>query len=136
MTVGFATALRNARAQAIIDAIDAGAQNGAIVLFTGPRPATGAAITTETQVAFCELSSPPATVSNGVISMNPISDDVSADADADIAWARIIDGDDNFVMDLSCGESGSGAEIIFNTVTARVGGVVQILSGAFTEGNA
>lgn len=135
MSVGFATALRSARAQAIIDAIDAGAQNGAIVFFTGPRPSTGAAITSETEIAFCELSSPAGSVSNGVITLDAISDDVSADADADIAWARIVDGDDNFVMDLSCGEDGSGAEIIFNTVTARVGGVVQILSGAFTEGN-
>lgn len=136
MSAGFSTALRNARAQAIIDAIDAGAQNGAMVFFTGPRPATGAALTSETQIAFCELSNPAGTVNNGVITLSAISEDLSADADADIAWARIVDGDDNFVMDLSCGEDGSGAEIIFNTTTARIGGVVQILSGAFTEGNA
>jgi hypothetical protein len=104
--------------------------------YTGPRPASGAAITTEVLIGTVTFSDPCGTITNNVLTFSTISDDVSADANGDIVWARINDGDGTWVMDLDCGETGSGAEIIFNTVTARVGGVIQVLSGSLTEGNA
>ena len=140
MTIAFSTAVRNARGNATIAEIDGGADavtlTGVMHFYTATRPASGVAITTQTLLASCELSEPSGTVSNGVTTFDPISDDVAADADGDIAWCRIVDSDGAFVIDLDCGIDGSGADIIFNTITARVGGVVQILSGSFTEGNA
>jgi len=139
MSMNFSTALRNARGQAVISEIDAGADAvttmGVMHFYNNPRPAAGAAITTETHIAECELSEPCATVTNGVVTFDTVSDDVAAEADEDIGWCRIVDSDGVYVIDLDCGIAASGAEIIFNTVTARIGGVVQILSGSFTEGN-
>ena len=134
MTVGFSTDLRNARLQAIIDKLDAGSGAGYLEFYSAVRPATGAAITDQTLLATCVLSDPCGTISDGVLTFDTIADDVAADADGDIAWARAFDSDANFVADFSCGTS--GADINFNTVTAKVGGVVQILSGSMTEGNA
>ena len=137
--VNFAEVLRNARAQAVIDTLDAGADGvtttAMMHFYTGPKPAAGAAITTEVLVGSCALAEPSGTVATGILTFNPISDDVSADADDDIAWCRVVDSDGGWVIDLDCGEAASGAAIIFNTVTARIGGVIKILSASFTEGN-
>lgn len=136
MAISLALAVRNARLQVILDAIDAGAGAGTMKFYDLPRPASGATITTETLIGTNTFSDPVATITNAVLTFDSITDDISADADADIGWCRMEDSDGNFVIDLSCGLTGSGAEIIFNTLTARIGGVIQILSGSFTEGNA
>jgi hypothetical protein len=135
MSIGLATPLRNARLQAIIDALDAGTGSGKFLCYTAPRPATGAAITTQTLLGMLTLSDPSGTVTGGVLTFSAIADDASADADGDIAFVRAVDSNDNFVMDMGAGVDGSGAEVIFNTVTTRTGGVIQMLSGALTEGN-
>jgi len=140
MTIALSTTARDNRLQQIIDEMDGGADGvtatAMMHFYDNPRPASGAAITTETLIASNALSEPSATISAGVLTFDTITDDVSADADADIGWCRIVDSDGAFVIDMDCGIAASGAEIIFNTVTARIGGVVQILSGSFTEGNA
>lgn len=139
MTMNFSTALRTARGQAVINQIDAGTDavtTEALMLFySNPRPLAGAPITPAVLIGTCALSEPCGTVANGVVTFDTISDDISVDADDDIGWCRIIDSDGDYVIDLGCGLSGSGQEIIFNTLTARIGGVLQILSGSFTEGN-
>ena len=138
MTIGMNVLVRNARAQALLDKIDSGADTitltGMMHFYDGVRAATGGAVTN--LIASCALSQPAGTIASGVITFSTITDDVAADLDADISWCRIVDSDAGFVLDLDCGIAASGAEIIFNTLTARVGGVVQILSGSFTEGNA
>ena len=138
MSIGMIEALRNARLQAIVDEIDDGLDTvtteGMMHFYDGARPATGGTVTG--LVASCALSQPSGTITAGVLTFAVVSDDVSADADADITWCRIVDSDGAFVMDLGCGIAASGEEIIFNTVTARIGGVVQLLSGTLTEGNA
>jgi hypothetical protein len=136
MAISFTTALRDARAQKIIDAMDAGASAGKLQFYDGVQPAAGAAITTEILIGTNLLSDPSATITGGVLTLDPVSDDVAADADGIITWARITDSNDLFVMDLDCGVAGSGAAIIFNTTVARLGGVIQVLSGTLTEGNA
>ena len=140
MSLGFSTALRNARLQTIIDYLDAGTVNpNGSVNFYGAgvgRPATGAAITDQTLVGTVGLSIPSATIAAGVLTFDTFADDTSADADADIGWARFFDRDGNFVFDAGCGIAASGEDIIFNTLTARIGGIIQILSGSITEGNA
>ena len=136
MAISMTSAMRTSRLQVVLNAIDAGVTAATMNFYTGPRPASGAAITTEVLIGTVTFSDPCGTIANNVLTFSTISDDVSADANGDIVWARINDGDGTWVMDLDCGETGSGAEIIFNTVTARVGGVIQVLSGSLTEGNA
>ena len=135
MPIKFSDSVRSLRSQAIIDAMDAGTGNASIKFYTAPQPSKGAVITTEILIGSVECSSPSSAVSNGVLSFNSINDDISADADGDIAWARCEDSDGNFIFDADCGVSGSGAVFIFNTIVARIGGVIQVLSGSLTEGN-
>ena len=135
MPIGLSQTIRNARLQAIVDGLNGAATAGKFQLYTAPRPATGAAVTTQTLLGTCALSDPCGTVSAGVLTFAAISDDISADADGDIAWARGLDGDNNFVLDMGAGLSGSGETLIFNTVTARTGGIIQVLSGSIVDGN-
>lgn len=137
MSIKLPTALRSSRLSLIKDALDAGTGPGYIEFYTATQPATGgAAITTQTLIARCDLSDPSGTVSSGVLTFGAIADDVSADATGNIAWARLYDSDGTWVLDCDCGVAGSGAAFIFNTVAAIAGGLVEVPSGSLTEGNA
>jgi hypothetical protein len=136
MELNLSTAIRNARLQVIVDALDSGAGAGKILIYTGPKPAAGATITTQTLLGTCVLSDPAGTISDGVLTLAPITDDISADADGDIAWVRCVNSDNVWVLDMDAGNEASSAVLKFNTVVARAGGVIQILSGALTESNA
>lgn len=133
MSIGLATRVRNARGQSVINDIDSGAGVSVMRFYNAPRPATGDAVTT--LIGENQLFDPCGSMSNGELTFNLISDEVNAKSNSDIAWARIFNGDGDIVMDLGCGESGSGQEIIFDSVSAQVGGTIKILSGTITEGN-
>lgn len=135
MALGMATTLRNARLQKIIDAIDAGAAGGKLKIYNGSRPATGGAATTLLGTLTFSTTSAPAP-SGGVLTFDTITADSSADATGTATWARITDSDDNFVMDLSVGATGSGADIELSTTSIVAGGVISVTSATITEGNA
>lgn len=138
MTLGLATTIRNNRLQQIIDGFDAAITPGKILLYTvgSGRPATGAAITDQTLLGTITCSDPCGTIDAGVLTFAAFTEDSLADDTGAIFWARGVDGDGVFVMDMGCGLSGSGQELIFNTLSVQAGGVIQILSGALMEGNA
>lgn len=134
MSLTFSTALRNARLQAIVDTMDAAVTNGEILFYAGTRPATGAVITNEVLVAETLLSKPSGTISNGVLTFDTIEPDIDANAAETITWARIVDGDGNFIIDADCGLTGSGADFIFNITGVELSGIVKVLSASITEG--
>jgi hypothetical protein len=137
MNIKLSTAARNARLTALRDKLDADTDPGYIEFYTATQPATGgAAITDQTLLGTCTLSKPSGSVSGGVLTFDVVADDISADADGDIAWARFYDGAGTFVMDGDCGNEASSALIKFNTVVAKAGGIIQVVSGTLTEGNA
>lgn len=138
MTLGMSTTLRNNRATQNLNAIDANASAGQILLYSGSRPATGAAITSQLLLAQFTLPKPSGTVSGGVLTFNAISNTTGTAAatasGTDTTWARILDGGGNFVMDASVGTS--GADINLNAIHIVTGATVSISSGTITEGNA
>lgn len=136
MAIGYATALRTTRITAVLTAIDYATGAGTLKIYSGTRPATGAAVTTQTLLATLTFSSTSGTVSNGVLTFSAITKDSSADADGTATWARIQDGDAAFVADLDVGATGSGKDIILNNVNIVAGGEVSISSASITEGNA
>jgi len=137
MPTKFSTALRTARATAIASKLDAGTTPAVIEFYTASQPTTGgAAITTQVLIGTCIMSANSGTVANGILTFNPIADDTAADASGIIAWARLSDGDGNFVMDIECGLTGSGAGIIVNQLSVQAGGLIKVVSGVITEGNA
>lgn len=134
MAVGFATSLRTARATAIRDAMDAGTTGAKIRLYNGTRPATGGTVTTLLAELVCSTVS--GTVTNGVFTLSAITQDSSADATGTATWFRIVDSDNNFVMDGSVTATGGGGDITMGSVSIIAGVPVAAVSFVITEGNA
>ena len=136
MILHLSTASRNARSTALINQLDANASPGYIEVYTAPQPGTGgAAITTQVKLGTCVLSKPSGTVNNSQLTFDIIADDVAADTNGQIAWARFYDGAGVWVMDGDCGDQASNALIKFNTVDVLEGGLIAFISGVLTEGN-
>jgi hypothetical protein len=131
MTVGFATGLRNARA----DAITTYAGGSALLrIYDGTRPATGGTATTLLAELTCNATF-AAAASGGVLTLNSISSDTAANATGTATWARIVKSDGTtHVLDCSVGTS--GADINLNTTSLVTGATVSVTSAVFTEGNA
>ncbi|ANJ66065.1 hypothetical protein A9404_00530 [Halothiobacillus diazotrophicus] len=137
MTIGLSESIRNARLDLITAALDAGTTAGLLQFFTGPRPATGAAITSQTLLGTVTFASPAApAAASGVLTFSPITQDSSADADGTAVWARATDSAGNFVADFSVGGNGSGEDIELNITTIVTGGSISVTSGTITAGNA
>jgi hypothetical protein len=134
MAIGMTTTLRNDRLQKIIDAIDAGAGAGTLKIYNGTRPATGGTATT--LLATLTFSDPCAPApASGVLTFSAITADASADASGTATWARVESSTPTFVMDLSVGVAGSGADVELFDITIDQFATVGV-SGAFiTEGN-
>jgi hypothetical protein len=132
-TLGIATAVRNAMLNAIRDAMDLGAAGAFIRLYDGSRPATGGSITTLLAELQCSTTS-AGNAANGVLILNSITQDPSANASGTATWFRIVDSDGTFVTDGNCGTSGSDMNL--TTTTIVITQPVSISSGTFTAGNA
>ena len=131
MALGFSTTLRNARADAIATAAGSSAL---LRIYDGTRPSTGGTATTLLAELTCNVTFAPS-ASGGVLTLNSITNDSSANNTGTATWARLVKSDGTtFVMDMSVGTS--GADCNLNTVSIVTGGVVAITSAVFTEGNA
>ncbi|HEX7099347.1 MAG TPA: hypothetical protein VF377_08890 [Acidimicrobiia bacterium] len=134
MALGYVTSLRNAQLQALADLIDAGAGAGKLRIYSGSRPSTGGSETTI--LAELTLSSPPeASVSNGVLTFGTISD-ATAVASGTATWFRILDSDNNPLIDGSVSATGGGGDLQLNSTSIVAGGTVSITSFTITAGNA
>lgn len=133
MALALVEALRNARLDEITAKIDAGTGAGKLRIYDGTRPATGGTATT--LLAELTLNDPsfPAAAS-GQMTANAITDDSSADATGTATWFRIVDSDNNFVLDGDVGTSGSDLNLNSTSITAGV--TVEVTSLVLTEGNA
>lgn len=131
MTVGMVTNLRNARLDAITTFVGA---SGKLRIYAGSRPATGGTATTLLAELTLNATFAPA-ASGGVLTLNAITGDTTADATGTATWARILKSDGTtIVMDCSVGTS--GADINLNTTSIVAGAAVDITSATITEGNA
>lgn len=135
MSLSFSMSLRNARANAVISALNSGIEHATARFYTGTKPAVTGSATIETLLGTVTFSKPCAIVIDGVILFDTIADDPVADATGVIGWGCAFDGDGNFVMDFNCGTDGSSAMMIFNNLNVIAGGVISVTSGILTEGN-
>lgn len=136
MAVAYATTLRNAKLQKIIDAIDVGGSAGKIKIYNGTRPATGGSGTT--LLATLRFNAPPcaSAPSGGVLTFSAITSDTDAAATGTATWARITDSADTFVADMSVGATGSGADIEINTTSITIHATVACSAATITAANA
>ena len=126
----FDDALRTARANAITTFAGTTVY---IRIYNGSQPAKGGTATT----LLAELRgnatfAPGATT--GVLTLNAITADSSADATGTATWVRLTKTDGTtFIMDGTVGTSGS--DLNLSTVSIVAAGNVSITSASFTEGN-
>lgn len=133
MALKFSTTLRNSRADAITSAVGG---SGLLRIYDGTRPAgPGTAVTS--QVLLAELTCNAtfaAAASGGVLTLNAITQDSSANATGTATWFRIVTSGGTAVLDGDVGTSGS--DLNLTTVSIVATQPVSITSATITEGNA
>ncbi len=125
------TTLRNALADSVKTAIDAGAgAGGTIKIYTGSMPATPQDTATGTLLVTLTFPKPSfGAAATGVITANAIPQ-ANAGNSGTAGYARIADCDGNALMDVDVGTS--GATINLNTTSIVSGGPVVITSATIT----
>ena len=130
MALGYVATLRNAQLDAITTAVGASAK---IRIYSGTRPATGGTATTLLAELPCSATFAPA-ASGGVLTVNAITSDASADATGTASWFRVLTSGNAAVIDGDVGTSGS--DLNLNSVSLTAGGSVAVTSFTITAGNA
>lgn len=130
MALGYSTTLRNAQLDAITTAVGT---SGKIRIYSGTRPATGGTATTLLAELPCSATF-AAAASGGVLTLNAITADSSADATGTASWFRVLTSANVAVIDGDVGTSGS--DLNLNSVSLTAGGSVSITSFTITAGNA
>lgn len=120
---------------AMLDQITTRAGASALLrIYDGTRPATGGTATTLLAELTCNTTFAPAAV-NGVLTLNAITADSSANATGTATWFRIVQSDGStFVMDGDVGTSGSDLNLTSTSIVATQS--VSVSSFVITEGNA
>lgn len=126
MAVIYSTAAKNARLNAVAATIDAGSGPGVLQIGT---TAMGTVLASITLADPCAASA-----SGGVLTFSGFPrSDTSADANGTAAAARIRDSNGNDVITgLTVGLPGSGADIIFESVSFNVGEIITLNSATIT----
>lgn len=134
MSFVFNDAVRNAQAQAIVDAFDAGPGPGYIEIYDGAQPSKNGPATN--LLGTLVLSSPSAaSITNGVLTLDGVTSDSDADAGGDATWFRMKDSTGVFVADGNISVTGGGATLQFDNITITAGGAINISSFVITMGN-
>jgi hypothetical protein len=129
MAIAYSTTLRNARMDAITTAIGT---SGLLRIYDGSRPASGGTATTLlAQLALTATAAPAS--SGGVLTLNAITQDSSADATGTATWFRVTTSGGTFVLDGSVGTSGSDLNLTTTSIVATQ--PVSVTSFVLTEGN-
>lgn len=119
---------------AMLDAITTRAGASALLrIYDGSRPATGGTATTLLAELTCNATFAPAAV-NGVLTLNAITQDSSANATGTATWFRIVQSDGTtHVLDGDVGTSGSDLNLTTTSIVATQ--PVSVTSFVITEGN-
>lgn len=130
MAIAYSSTIRNA----MLDAITTAAGGSALLrIYDGTRPASGGTATTKLAELTCNATFAPS-ASGGVLTLNSITQDSSADATGTATWFRIVKSDGTtFVMDGSVGTSGSDLNLVTTSIVATQ--PVSVTSFVITEGN-
>ena len=131
MAIAYSSAIRNARMDAITTFVGA---NALLRIYDGTRPATGGTATTLLAELACNATFAPG-ASGGVLTLNAITQDSSANATGTATWFRIVKSDGTtHALDGSVGTSGSDLNLTTTSIVATQ--PVSVSSFVLTEGNA
>lgn len=130
MAIGMVAGLRNARLDAITTFVGG---SGRLRIYSGTRPATGGTATTILAELTLNATFAPA-ASGGVLTLNAITQDSSADATGTATWFRVLKSDGTTIcFDGDVGTSGSDLNLTTTSITATQ--PVSVTSFVLTEGN-
>lgn len=131
MAISYDVNVRNAMLNAITTRAGA---NALLRIYDGTRPATGGTATTLLAELTCNATFAPA-ASAGVLTLNAITQDSSANATGTATWFRIVASDGTtIVLDGNVGTSGSDLNLTTTSIVATQ--PVSVSSFVITEGNA
>lgn len=130
MAIAYAATLRNS----MLDAITTLAGASALLrIYDGTRPATGGTATTLLAELTCNATFAPGAAA-GVLTLNAITQDSSANSSGTATWFRIVKSDGTtHVLDGNVGTSGSDLNLTTTTIVATQ--PVGVSSFVITEGN-
>ena len=129
MALAYSTTLRNARLDQITSAVGA---SGKLRIYDGSRPATGGSVTTLLAELTGNATFAPS-ASGGVLTLNAITQDSSADNTGTATWFRWVTSGGTFCIDGSVGTSGSDLNLTTTSIVATQ--PVSVTSFTITEGN-
>jgi len=133
MALSYSTTLRNAQLDQVTTAVGA---SGKLRIYSGTRPANVAASITGTLLAELTLNATFAPgAASGVLTLNSITADSSADATGTATHFRIFKSDGTTAV-VDGDVSTSGADLNLNSTSITIGGNVSVTSFAVTAGNA
>ena len=116
MSLTYTTAVKNVRAQALVGLIDAASNPGIMILYTGVAPVGVGTITSQQALVTLSLQKPCyATIENGVITLNSIAEQM-VQTTGTAGFARLFDGNNVAIADMTIGVIGTGADIEIPTV--------------------
>lgn len=131
MTLGLNATLRN---NMLNDITTRAGASALLRIYDGTRPATGGTATTLLAELTCNATFAPA-ASGGVLTLNAITQDSSANATGTATWFRIVASDGTtHVLDGSV--STSGSDLNLNSTSIVATGTVSISSFTITAPNA
>jgi hypothetical protein len=130
MAIAYDATLRSA----MMDAITTRAGASALLrIYDGSRPATGGTATTLLAELTCNATFAPG-ASSGVLTLNAITQDSSANATGTATWFRIVASNGTtHVLDGNVGTSGSDLNLTTTSIVS--GSPVAVTSFVLTEGN-
>lgn len=129
MALGYVTTLRNAKLNAITTALGGSAL---LRIYSGSRPATGGTATTLLAELTCNATFAPS-ASGGVLTLNAITQDSSADATGTASWFRLLTSAAAAQIDGNVGTSGSDLNLTTTSIVATQ--PVSVTSFTITDGN-
>jgi hypothetical protein len=106
---------------------------GSIEIYTSPKPAIGAALTTQVKLATLELNNPSGTCNNGSLTLSLLSTSIQAVENGTAVWSRWLSSSDAFVADSDVGGQASTAALRIDNLELFAGGRVNVLSAVLTE---
>lgn len=132
MSLALSSAIRDARANAIVGQIDRAATPGTLELYYTTQPAAGAS-PGGSAAASITLAKPCGTVSGGVIHFaNSVPAQVAAGGT--VLWARVRDGDGNWMIDGNVAVTGTqGAAFTLDNVVLYAGAFVFLFNATLSE---
>lgn len=136
-TMLLVTPVRNAMAQIILNAVDAGVTpgGGKLFFYTAPMPASASTeITTQILLGETTFSDPAGAVAAGSLVFDTIIKDWVANADGAAAFVEVVDSDGARVGYLDVSDADGNGAIRLGNVNIVAGGTIEVLSLVITIG--